>query len=188
MADTTICHSVKLAGLSFQWDPLPATNPSFATTPYTSPDALAVSVPNYLRACFVSVPPASPSTPLRVGTTSGTFTLLSLYAANGNPQLSDGTFSDSVTFTGLLRGVPVPACGASSFTLPNGGANGNQPCAATQVTFSGCENIDTLQIAASTANPSTFYCIALDSIVVQACSADSSISAAVTYSGTGCQS
>ena len=116
-------------------------------------------------------------------TTTGTFTLLSLCAANANTQVADPANPISVQFTGLLRGAAVPGCGATDITQANACSNGLDPCPATQVSFTGCEGIDALQMTASTTNPNTFYCVALDSIVVQACSLDSSISAAAPYVG-----
>ena len=50
---------------------------------------------------------------MTVATSTGTFALLSLYAANANPQFGDLLSTDSVQFTGLLQGVAVPGCGAT---------------------------------------------------------------------------
>ena len=79
--------------------------------------------------------------------------------------------------------MAVPGCSAADITLPNGlSCTPNIPCAATQVNFAGCEAIDTLVMLVTTADNA--WCVALDSIEVRACSADSSISATAPYVGT----
>ena len=119
-----------------------------------------------------------------IGATSGTFTLLSLYAANFNSVLGDTAEPDDLQLTGLRGGVAVPGCVPVSTSLPNSIDCGVvNPCAATRVTFSGCEDIDTLRVTVSSTSPSTFWCISLNSILVQACSSDSSISATAPFEG-----
>ena len=178
--DHAVYRQVSSNGLSFKYDE-PSTNPSFAATAYAGADPLAVTLPNYLRICHIT---PAPNPPVTIVASTRTFTLLSLYAANSNPQFSDLTSSDSVHFTGLLQGVAVPGCGAAAVTLPNGCANGINPCAATKVSFTGCEAIDALQVTVTTTNLNGYWCVALDLIVVQACSSDSSISATTPYVGT----
>ena len=108
---------------------------------------------------------------------------MSLYAANNNAVITDPVHPITVQFTGVLQGAAVSGCGATGIILPNACSKNLDPCPAKQVSFTGCESIDTLQMNASSTAPGGFYCVALDSIVVQACSADSSISAAAPYVG-----
>ena len=181
VTDTTnIYRQVAINGLSFQYTNTP-TNPAFGATPYTNPDPLAVSVPNYLRVCSTDSP--TPTAPVRILTTTGTFTLLSLYAANNNAFVGNLIFDNVAQFVGTLNGVAVPGCSATDITLSNGlTCTVNSPCAAVQVNFAGCEAIDTLDMLVTTSNNA--WCVALDSIEVQACSANSSISATAPYVGT----
>ena len=179
--DHTVYGQVSTNGLTFQFTQPSTTNPNFAATAYTGAAPLAVSTPNYLRVCSQATPP--PTAPVTIASTTGTFTLLSLYAANDNARNGDPLGIDDVQFIGLHNGVAVGGCAATGVSLPNGCANTN-PCAATQVTFSGCEGIDTLQMSVSTTFVLGHWCVALDSIVVQACSSESSISATAPYVGT----
>ena len=176
-----IYHQVDIAGLSFQWA-VPQANPSFGAVAYTPVDPAAVSVPNFLRICYVTHA-GPPVAPVRLLASAGTFTLVSLHVANVNIAVGDPSNPDAVHFTGLRRGVAIPGCGATGITLPNNCANAPDPCPARQVSFAGCEGIDTLQMAASTTSNNGFFCVALDSIQVQACSSDSSVSATAPYTG-----
>ena len=180
VTDFDAYRQVAINGLRFQYTNAP-NNPAFTAFVYTPLDPLAVSVPNFPRVCSLASP--TPTTPVRILTTTGTFTLLSLWAANNNAALGNLIFDNLVQFVGTLNGVAVPGCQATDITLSNGlTCTPSSPCAATQVKFAGCEAIDTLDMLVTTAN--VRWCVALDSIVVQACSADSSISATTPYVGT----
>ena len=180
--DHNVYRQVAVNGLTFEFGQVEL-NRNFQAAAYTLPDPLAVTAPNFLRVCHSTQPDAS--APVTIAASAGTFTLLSLFAANMNADLLDTVYEDDVEFVGLRNGLAVPGCGPTGATLLNSAAcSSDVPCAATQVTFSGCAGIDALQMSVSTANPSTFWCIALDSILVQACSADSSISATAPYAGT----
>ena len=76
--DATTDHAIyggaSTNGLTFQYGQ-PAPNPSFAVNQYGNP-ALAVSLPNYMRVCYV-ITPQSPTVPVTISATTGTFALLS---------------------------------------------------------------------------------------------------------------
>ena len=183
-SDTNTYRQVAVNGLTFESGQAPS-NRNFQAAAYTTPDPLAVTPPNFMRLCYSTL--QDDSARVTIAATAGTFTLLSLFAANNNAaaDLTDTEYEDDVEFVGLRNGVALPGCGPTGATLLNSAACTRAvPCAATQLTFSGCAGIDALQMTVSTPSPSTLWCVALDSILVQACSSDSSISATAPYAGT----
>ena len=132
---TNIYRQVSTNGLTFQFGQ-PPPNLNFQAAATSSPTRWRSPRPSSYASATTRM--RTPAPPVTIAASAGTFTLLSLFAANNNANIGDTTQSDDVQFIGLRNGVAVPGCGPTGVTLLNSVAcQPAVPCAATQVTFPG---------------------------------------------------